>query len=207
MGRVWVAAEHSISDGGVGVFSNGVVNELTPLFFQTGSAGTQDQGFALDSTEAFYVHYSVFGGQFHNVDKFAGGLTGGVVGPVRELGFASAPLGLGVDPVDSDLFVAVGGGGGVERFAANSGRLVEKFGKGHLGSGGGVAVDRKESVYVADGAGGVVDVFKLEQPGPPTIESQGVLDVSGSSATFVAAMNPRGAQTDVSVCVWALSVA
>lgn len=196
-GRLWIAAEHENTDRGVGVFNNATVNTLTETFFQTNTRGTQDEGFALDPSEAFYQHYNHFGGESHTVDKFAGGSGGGEVTPVRELELPVAPGGLGVEPAGSgDLYVSEGGA--VERYAGAGGGLVEKFGAEHLTSGRGVAVSAANTVYVADGTAGVVDVFPLEESGPPTVESLSASNVSGDSATLEAGLNARGAEASYS---------
>lgn len=183
-GQLWVAAEDSEGDRGVAVFDNAVPNVVTGQFFQIEGLSFQGSGLALAGGEAFYAHYEAF--HVHSVYRFVGS---GV--PVREVGFAGVPLGFGVEPGGEDLYVSVAGG--VERFAASDSSLVEKFGAGHLLGGGGVAVNAAGTVFVADGAAGVVDVFPLEVPGAPTVESVGVADVSASSATFTAGVNPRGA--------------
>jgi DNA-binding beta-propeller fold protein YncE len=71
-------------------------------------------------------------------------------------------------------------------------RLGEEGGVNHLVQGAGVAADAfNESLYVADSGAGQVVVFEIQQPGPPEIVSEGVLDISADAATFEAELNPR----------------
>jgi DNA-binding beta-propeller fold protein YncE len=58
--------------------------------------------------------------------------------------------------------------------------------------GGGVAVSAAaETLYVADAPAGLVRVGSPELPKPPTVSASGVSDVSSTSATFSAEVNPR----------------
>jgi DNA-binding beta-propeller fold protein YncE len=71
-------------------------------------------------------------------------------------------------------------------------RLGEEAGAHHLIEGAGLAADAAdENLYVADAAGGQVVVFEAQQPSPPEIIGEGVLDISSEGATFEAELNPR----------------
>jgi len=62
------------------------------------------------------------------------------------------------------------------------------------GHGAGVAVDAARlTVYVADSAAGVVDMYGPEAPGAPTVStgSESIKEVTATSASFSAEMNPR----------------
>jgi hypothetical protein len=87
----------------------------------------------------------------------------------------------------------------VARFSPSTPPLeIERFGKEHLTAGSGIGVDSASvdgQVYVADSAANDVVVFPLEPPGPPTVERVSLAEVTATSATFQAEVNPRGATT------------
>ena len=63
--------------------------------------------------------------------------------------------------------------------------------------GDGVAVNAESGdVYAPDAKANVVDMFPLAPPGPPTVESDSLLDVTADGATFGAEINPRGATAE-----------
>lgn len=77
----------------------------------------------------------------------------------------------------------------------------ERFGAGHLTSGGGLAVSAEAgllggAVFVADTGSNAVQVFVPEPPGPPTVQGESVSDVSGEAATLEGQVNPRGTATE-----------
>jgi DNA-binding beta-propeller fold protein YncE len=60
--------------------------------------------------------------------------------------------------------------------------------------GSGIAVDSAdETVYVPDTQTNVIYVYGPQLPGPPSVETESVFDVSGDSASFEGEVNPRGA--------------
>jgi DNA-binding beta-propeller fold protein YncE len=120
-------------------------------------------------------------------------------------------FGVAAEPVSCDVYVdnvtSVG------RFTGDVPPLeLERFGAGHLVEGSGVGVDESRStVYVADAAANVVDVFGPEPAKAPTVEHEAVSGVTADSAVVEAEVNPRGEAasywfeygvcTGVSVCV------
>lgn len=78
----------------------------------------------------------------------------------------------------------------------NSGSLIQRFGSGHLSGGAGMAIDAKTGeVYVADSKENKVDVFKLEEPGPPSVDSESAQNVTPTSERLSAQIDPKGAET------------
>jgi DNA-binding beta-propeller fold protein YncE len=80
---------------------------------------------------------------------------------------------------------------------------VERFGSEggteHLAGGSGLAVDSASvegQVYVADEVANDLVVFPLEPPGPPTVEGESLSEVTASSASLHAVVNPRGARSE-----------
>ncbi len=108
-----------------------------------------------------------------------------------------APTGVGVEATSSDVYVA---------HAANVHRLNSSLEseetlilKAGAPSFSGVAVDAQTlTVYVADPAMNRVEVFTPESPGPPTVQpaSEAVTDVSATSASFGAEVNPRSEENE-----------
>jgi hypothetical protein len=86
----------------------------------------------------------------------------------------------------------------VEAFSS-SGVEQERFGAGHLSSGSGLAVNHEtatnSTVFVADAATNVVDVFPPEPPGAPLVVGESVSKVTANSVNLEAEVNPRGAST------------
>jgi DNA-binding beta-propeller fold protein YncE len=77
-----------------------------------------------------------------------------------------------------------------------SGALIQRFGSGHLTQGAGMAIDAKTGeVYVADSKENKVDVFKLEEPGPPSVDSESAQNVTPTSERLSAQIDPKGAET------------
>jgi DNA-binding beta-propeller fold protein YncE len=60
----------------------------------------------------------------------------------------------------------------------------------------GVAVNASGLVYVSDGATKAVDVFAAEPPSAPQVESESVLQITDSSATLEAQLDPRSLKAD-----------
>jgi DNA-binding beta-propeller fold protein YncE len=77
-----------------------------------------------------------------------------------------------------------------------TGALIQRFGSGSLSGGRGMAVDsRTGEVYVADSKENKVDVFALEPPGPPTVDSESAQNVTPTSEQLSAQIDPKGAKT------------
>lgn len=66
------------------------------------------------------------------------------------------------------------------------------FGPPQLGVGAGMAVDSQlDAVYVADVGNGRIDSYVPEPAGAPTVEDESLVEVSATSATFTAAIDPH----------------
>jgi hypothetical protein len=97
--------------------------------------------------------------------------------------------GLAIDLATDEVFIDNGTSIGGFDTAAN---LQERFGAGHLTSGSGLAASHAlGTVYVADAAAGVVDVFSPAPPSAPAISSQSAADVGSTSANLAAELNPQ----------------
>jgi len=125
--------------------------------------------------------------------------TGTLIKSATGLAFDSASDRLYVDAEGNSVDALAGGCPPPEQQCA----VLESFGAPQLGglsAGGGLGVDPNspatEPVYVADAAAGRIDVFVLEPPGAPTVESESVSEVFGDSASFSGQVNPRGAPTE-----------
>jgi DNA-binding beta-propeller fold protein YncE len=102
--------------------------------------------------------------------------------------------GIAVDLSSNDVYIDNATTVGV---FSSSGEPLERLGSGDLTSGSGIGVNSTaEEVYVADQAADRVDIFAPNPPGPPTVESESVSEVTSSSATLSALINPRGADTE-----------
>ena len=76
-----------------------------------------------------------------------------------------------------------------------SGSLIQRFGSGSLSKGAGMAIDSKTGqVYVADGKE-KVDVFKPEEPGAPSVDSESAQNLTPTSERLSAQIDPKGAET------------
>jgi DNA-binding beta-propeller fold protein YncE len=78
----------------------------------------------------------------------------------------------------------------------STGSLIQHFGSGHLTSASGMAVNpRTGDIYVADAAAEDVDVFSLEEPGPPVVDGLSASKVTATSAELHAEVDPTGSMT------------
>ncbi len=76
------------------------------------------------------------------------------------------------------------------------GALVDRFTAPGLEQAAGVAVNLLTgAVYVTDAAAGDVDLFTLEEPAAPSVDSISVQDLSSQSARLDGQIDPRGAAT------------
>ncbi len=108
---------------------------------------------------------------------------------------------MAVDEAAGDVFVLDREAKEVDKFSPSGELLVqitEAAGEAFVDPRG-VAVQRsgpnKGDLYVSDAGKKVIDVFAPEEAGPPTIEGEGVSQLSGDSASLVAEINPHGATT------------
>ncbi len=198
-GEVWVEEQNfGSSPEGAANYTNAVVNAWIAFrstknrFSSHPAAGP---GFVVDaknSQENLYIHNTF--GRGDRLAKFK--TESKLPSPQAELLNPEVdeepPTGVAVEAQSSDVYVA---------HAANVHRLSSSLQseetlliKAGAPSFSGVAVDAQTlTVYVADPAMNRVEVFTPESPGPPTVQpaSEAVTDVSASSASFGAEVNPR----------------
>jgi DNA-binding beta-propeller fold protein YncE len=142
-------------------------------------------GFAVDGQERLYVE--------HRLVKVVAQLSSSGAVLREEVDGETSATGLAADQVTNEAFIDEGETVGV---FDPSGRLLERLGSGHLTGGSGVGVnDATETVYVADASAGVIDVFAPRPLGVPSVDSQSVSDITATSATFRAEINPHGDAT------------
>jgi DNA-binding beta-propeller fold protein YncE len=206
-GQLWVADEvkgrrgvfggqEVAAEEGVDAFTNAAPNAFQS-FRPTFERGFP--GFALDSKADFYVHKDFsenVSGEF--VEKYgsAGSANGTTLAHV-EFPESEAVTDLAIEAATDDLYVD--NTTRVSRFAPDGleAEPIETFGSPQLSKGAGVALDEvTATVYVADSAAGVIDVFGLAPPSLPSVESDGVSEVASTSATLEAEVNPRGKPTE-----------
>jgi hypothetical protein len=186
-GTVWVTGMSGLEEL-VDSFNDGISNELLTSNILDFSGYLLRPGLAVDSKDDLYPEGTnlVTGLRVLKYDD-EGHVLGVEVDKTDSTGVAveSASDDLYIDNVET-----------VARFTAE-GRAVERFGAGHLSHGAGVAVNFSSgTVYVADSTADVVDVFPIEPPSEPTVETESVSNVTATSATLQAEINPRGANTE-----------
>jgi DNA-binding beta-propeller fold protein YncE len=204
-GEVWV--EEQQYGGGLGSefvrraanYSNAVENVWigsrdTEYFNVPIVSALAEPGFAVDSNDDLYVHqgFAESPGYEQNghvvidvTSEFSAG--GDLISPVVDI---EVPTGLAAELSSNDVYIDHGSS--VHRWDA-SGRSLESLSV-RGGHGSGVAVDSATmTVYVADSAAGIVDVYGPEPPGVPTVPagSESVKDVTATSVTFSGEVNPR----------------
>lgn len=111
------------------------------------------------------------------------------------------PVAVAVDDATGDVFIVDREARAVDKFSP-SGELLAQI-KEAAGEAFvepiGVAVQRsgpnKGDVYVSDAGKKAIDVFGLEEAASPTIDGEGVTQLSGDSASLGAEVNPHGATT------------
>jgi DNA-binding beta-propeller fold protein YncE len=192
-GTVWVYEEGEHAEGRFDNFTSAKQN----TFISSGNldprkGGFSAPGFAVDSEDNLYARHSPF-----IVSKYSGvpKIEQETYYPALAAPFdAEETSAVAVDLSNNEVFVD--SVGFVDAFST-SGSLEERFGSGVLISGSGLAVSHaNESIYVADSATGMVDIFSPEPPSKSTVQGESVSDVTGNSATFEAEINPRGSLTE-----------
>jgi hypothetical protein len=185
-GEVWLA-EHNYgpSPSGVANYTNDAGN--TWVRFRAIVSYNLAQGLAVDSQDNIYVHtvFSLIGGPINAITEFSSG--GELI--KREVD-EEAPTAVAAELSSNDLYIShltnihylSADGQSFEYLTIPGGRWV------------GVAVNAATfTVYATDSAGDVVDMFGPEPPGAPTVPSgsESVKDVTATSASFSAEVNPR----------------
>jgi len=106
---------------------------------------------------------------------------------------SEATTGIAVDPVSGEAYAD--NVGQVAALTAG-GALIQRFGAGALGAGGGLAVDSDNgAVYVLEPSEGKVAVFSPEGPGAPTVDSVYAQSLTPSSERLVTEIDPKGLAT------------
>lgn len=198
-GEVWVEEQNL----GLPLFAQGAANytnEVTNKWIafrssESGQLSVAAPGFAVDSAHNFYVHNTFGNGD--RLDKFseAGGESGLLSDEVDE----EPPTAVGVEAGSNEVYIAHqsnvhrvdASNVSPEKPNAISQETLAAPGTPHYD---GVAVNAATlTVYAADAQANRVDVFAPEGPKPPTVQpgSTTVSDVSASSASFAAEVNPR----------------
>lgn len=187
-GALWVADKtYSIEHQGADRFNDALANEFVEFVKAGVGSRLQDVGFAVDSMDDLYLRYGHSNrpviAEFSSTGERLNEAVGG------EYPEAALPTGIATELSTDDVYVnAVGE---VRRFGP-TGAEIERLGAEQLNSGTGVAVDSATGrVYAADSAADLVDVFPLEPPAQPRVESDGVSNVTANSATLEAEINPR----------------
>jgi DNA-binding beta-propeller fold protein YncE len=185
-GEVWVEEENfGSSPHGAANYTNALINAWIGFRTTETSALVSAAGFAVDSEDNLYVHGVFPAGSFDRLAKFTP--NGELL--TREVD-EEVPAGVAVEPTSDDVYVA---------HASNVHRLdpagvsLERL-QASGASFSGVAVNSSTlTVYVADPGQNRVDVFAPEAPGRPTVQadSSSVSDVTATSASFSAEVNPR----------------
>jgi len=191
-GEVWVEEQNFGSSPQEAVnYTNDVANAWigfrsnkgAPGFFE---AGDPTKAFAVDSEDNFYVNLTDAnrGGEDLLVkDNALGEL---LIAEVDE----EQPTGVAVEASSNDVYISHLTN--VDRVDPTGKSLEKLTVPGEHGSS--VAVDGATlTVYVVDSATGVVDMYGPEAPGAPTVNagSESVKDVTATSASFSAEVNPR----------------
>jgi hypothetical protein len=194
-GELWVEERNF---GGIGLqyavnYTNAVANVWLGFRSNNGGAsffrsGDPTRTFAVDSEDNFYVNLSGIrsheGEDLLIKDNVRGEL---VVAEVDE----EEPTGVAVELSSNDVYISHLTN--VHRVDP-TGKSLESLTIPAGGHGSSVTVDAATStVYVVDSAAGKVDMFGPEPPGVPTVTSgsESVGDVTATSASFSAEVNPR----------------
>jgi hypothetical protein len=185
-GTVWVY--HKEFGPEIAPFSDGEPNTAgTPVSLQT--IEFSSPGFAVESEDNFYVHFSNFGGDaiIWKFNREGQKLSGNEDNPI-DLEQAS---GVATELSSDDLYID--NSGSVARFAPDQAQLERLTVPG--GGGVGVGVDAaSETLFVAT-SGNVVQVGVPEPPKAPAVAGLTVSDVTGEGAMMQGEVSPEGAAT------------
>jgi DNA-binding beta-propeller fold protein YncE len=213
-GELWIAEEHCSADvnpchiGSINLvdnFNNATSNmflEARPVELNRLPIG----GLAVDSKDDLYARMRPEMGEVNEFNSKGETLHERVDSEAIEFARNGIAAESSTDNVYIDNIGTVG------RFDPK-GSLIERFGAGHLPSGScaalktleerekcwgrGLAVDSASGqVYVAVGTTDEIQEYHTERPGPPTVEGETVLEVTGSDATLGAEVNPRSEPTE-----------
>jgi DNA-binding beta-propeller fold protein YncE len=198
-GRLWVAGAESVS----GYSDSEPKVSLGTVPATQSTYNDNKAGFAVDSEGDFYLHANTDGGLYGTVGPIyktgpegydhvggVGSNEGELINPTFD---SEGSNWLAVELSSDDVYV--GHGDAFDRRAPD-GSFLETLGSepgpGHLTEERGVAVDvTTGTVFVAEASANAIEEYGLQPPGPPLIEGEGVSNVTGSSATLAAEINPR----------------
>ncbi len=185
-GTLWV--DNALINGQpmINSFSDAIANEFMSV---RNAFGQPEPGFAVDAEDNLYVDWNG-ADNTHVAAKLNSG--GSIL--KEEVDTKESTAALAVDLSNNDLYVD--NIGYISLFSPGS-DLIERFGSGVLKNGAGVAVDSSTGmVYVTDAGLDVVDGFEIEPFSSPVVENEWVADVTSTSATLEAQINPRGSSTE-----------
>jgi DNA-binding beta-propeller fold protein YncE len=202
-GDLWVAeeGEHSEAEhSGFDEFNNAAVtNGFEGFHKNTSSVFLLKEGLALDTNGHLYSAITFGAPLEETIAKFDLN-AGGEAEPINEALIEETSTGVASEYPSNNIYIDA-----VKSVVRLDGkespsqieRLGEEEGQKRLSGGSGIAVNStpgQYQVYVADRSADHVVEFELEPPGPPTIEHTSLSQVTATSATFRAEINPRGAQ-------------
>jgi DNA-binding beta-propeller fold protein YncE len=181
-GRVWVYQEAPFISG----FSNHTPNQFVTRTPKLELPGFSAPGLAVDAAGNFYARNLVLGhGRITKVSP-----SGEILTPEVEKEDSSA---VAVDQSTDDALID-----NLTSIAVldSSGTLIERLGQEngeeHLEAGAGIGVNAHTStIYVAQSAAGEVAIFGPQEPSAPKVESESVAEVTSTSASLAAQINPR----------------
>ncbi|HEX3391720.1 MAG TPA: NHL repeat-containing protein, partial [Solirubrobacteraceae bacterium] len=178
-GELWVAFNYGASDY-VSRFSSDlskVNNEWKPR-----GGGFIKPAIAVDAQDNLYISREIGAGRIEKTNA-SGETLNPEVGGERDYYWPA------VETSTGDSFL-----GQLDHVSVFSpeGVPIEHLGQGRLTVAAGIAVNSASgTVYIADSSADGVVVCPFEPPGPPTIESDSVSEVSATGATFGGELNPR----------------
>jgi DNA-binding beta-propeller fold protein YncE len=194
-GELWVYQGNVLTDGKtIDAFTNALANVFSSSS-EPGLNGGANPGFAVDSEDNLYA--KAFFAGISKVNSSGEILVEEFDSLLTESGGEEVPSGVAIELSSNDVYIDdADEKNSVVRFSS-TGSVIESFGSEHLIKGRGIAIDSQTGgLYVADSAANTVDIFTLESPGPPTVESESASDVTAGSTTFNAGINPHGASTE-----------
>jgi hypothetical protein len=185
-GQLWVYQE----SGEIDNFSNAEANEFLSLRTNPESFAAEP-ALAVDSHDNLYVKREFLGGLTTKLASSGTVLVENFFSTLQRAGTLAVDL-----SSDEVYFDEADGEHSVARLTS-SGGVVEKFGAGQVSGGSGVAVDGVTGeVVVVDVVAAKVEVFVLEPSAAPTVDSESVSQVTGTSALLEGGVNPRGLLTE-----------
>jgi DNA-binding beta-propeller fold protein YncE len=191
-GQVWVEEQNfGSSPEGAAHYTSEEHNEwINFLSTESSNARHPGPGLAVDSEDDLYVHNLSFLDRLSKYKSAVAGTTAELIaGEVDE----EAPTGVAVEGGSDDVYIAHAQN--VHRVGP-AGASLERLKAPGVPSFSAVAVNASSSiltVYVADAANNRIDLFTPEAPSTPKVleGSEGVANVTATSADFSAEVNPR----------------